>query len=82
MSRRAGQAAREDDKTDQSLIEYLVGKANQTCTCPRIFQRFANAGWTQTGLSRAHVSPGTTQDEMDAIFARLRDMGGDTVMNR
>lgn len=65
---------------DQSLKEYMVGKALQTCTYPGIGQCFAIAGWTQSAMLCTHVSPGATKDDMATTFASLREMGGDVVM--
>jgi len=69
-----------DPKADQSLPEYHVGKAYSTCVYPGIAQCFAIAGWTQSAMLCTHVSPGATKDDMEATFASLRDMGGDTAM--
>ena len=67
-------------QADQSLIEYTVGKALQTCIYPGIAQCFAIAGWTQSAMLCTHVSPGATKDDIANTFASLRGMGGDVVM--
>lgn len=69
-----------DPKADQSLSEYTVGKASQTCVYPGIAQCFAIAGWTESGILCTHVSPGATKDDIASTFASLRDMGGSEVM--
>lgn len=69
-----------DPKANQSLPEYTVGKASQTCVYPGIAQCFAIAGWTHSGLLCTHVSPGATKDDMANTFASLRDLGGSEVM--
>jgi len=67
-------------QANQSLIEYTVGKAFQTCLYPGIAQCFAVAGWTQSAMLCTHVSPGATKDDIASTFASLRGMGGDEVM--
>jgi hypothetical protein len=69
-----------DPKADQSLPEYHVGKASQSCIFPGIAQCFAIAGWTQSGMLCTHVSPGATKDDISQTFAALRDLGGGEVM--
>jgi hypothetical protein len=59
-----------------SLLEYTVGKASSTCVYPGIAQCFAIAGWKPSGMLCAHVSPGATGEELDAVFAALDGMGG------
>lgn len=60
-----------DEKADQSLSEYKVGKASQSCVYAGIAQCFAIAGWTQTGMLCTHVSPGATQADIADTFASL-----------
>ena len=67
-------------KADQSLVEYTVGQALQTCTYPGIAQCFAIAGWTQSAMLCTHVSPGATKADMATTFESLRGMGGDQVL--
>lgn len=64
----------------QSLVEYTVGAASETCTYPGIAQCFAIAGWTPAGMLCAHVSPGATKEEMEATFDALGTLGGDAVL--
>lgn len=69
-----------ESKADQSLSEYTVGKAMQTCVFPGIAQCFAIAGWTQTGMLCTHVSPGATGSDIEDTFTALQGMGGSDVL--
>ena len=65
----------------QSLGEYEVGVATDTCEFPSILQCFGLVGLSGTSMLCAHVSPGTTKDEMTDIFATLKQAGGDNVLH-
>lgn len=67
-------------KAAQSLAEYCVGEATDTCLYPGIGQCFAVAGVTQGKILGVHVSPGFSDSDMDAAFGLLKAKGGDQVM--
>jgi len=68
-----------DDKKTQELGEYEVGAANSQCDFPGIAQCFAIVGQSEGKLVCAHVSPGTTRDQMTQIFNGLTAKGGGSV---
>lgn len=70
-----------DSKPHQSLIEYVVGGAGESCVYPGIAQCFAIAGWMQNEMPSVHVSPGFTEEEMTAAFEHLKTLGGDSVLH-
>ncbi|WP_339720354.1 hypothetical protein [uncultured Paraglaciecola sp.] len=65
--------------THQSLPEYQVGIATNTCEFPGIAQCIAIVGMMSNRMICAHVSPGTTQVQMNDIFDYLKQAGGDEV---
>jgi hypothetical protein len=65
---------------NQSLTEYCVGEATQSCVYPGIAQCFAIAGITESKILGVHVSPGFTADDMNTAFGHLKRLGGDNVM--
>lgn len=64
------------DAPNQILPEYQVGAATERCTFPGIAQCFAIVGQCPDKMVCAHVSPGTTQDQMGEIFTALDNLGG------
>jgi len=65
-----------DDANDQSLPEYRIGKAMQTCIYPGIRQCFAIAGRRQSFMICTHVSPGATAEDISETFEHMRALGG------
>jgi hypothetical protein len=63
----------------QSLPEYQVGIATNTCEFPGIAQCIAIVGMRSNEMICAHISPGTTQPQMDDVFDHLKQSGGDEV---
>jgi hypothetical protein len=63
----------------QTLPEYQVGVATNTCEFPGIAQCIAIVGMRSNNMICAHVSPGTTQTQMNDIFGYLKQAGGDEV---
>jgi len=63
----------------QSLPEYEVGVAISTCEFPGIAQCIAIVGIRSNKMICAHISPGTTQTQMNDIFGCLKEAGGDEV---
>ena len=68
-----------DDAKTQELREYEVGAANSQCDFPGIAQCFAVVGQSEGKLVCAHVSPGTTPEQMTQIFNGLTAKGGGSV---
>lgn len=62
-----------------TLPEYEVGVAAMSCEFPGIAQCIAVVGALPSAMICAHVSPGTTAEQMKDIFAYLRAGGGDDV---
>jgi hypothetical protein len=58
------------------LGENNVGKATSTAIYPGIQQCFAVAGLKHNAILGAHVTPFTTAEDLDAIFAELGKLGG------
>jgi hypothetical protein len=61
---------------NQNLVEYTVGKATSSCVYPGIQQCFAIAGIRATHMACAHVSPGSTAQDVADIFESLKEVGG------
>lgn len=66
---------------DQDFTEYVMGIAEETVRFPGIAQCFGIVGLFGSRMLCVHVSPGTTEEEMDTIFANLNLMGGDNVLD-
>lgn len=65
-----------EERNDQRLVEYTVGKAGQSCIYPGIAQCFAIAGRRHSFMTCTHVSPGATAQNISDTFRYLRDIGG------
>jgi len=60
----------------QTIVEYCVGSAQDRIVYPGIMQCLSITSWSIGGLLGAHVSPGSSEQDIAEIFQMLRTGGG------
>lgn len=61
----------------QTCLEYMVGAAHKKFMYPGIQQCISLTGFNVAGLLGAHISPGSSKLDIDAILRALRSGGGE-----